>query len=271
MSLIRKIIVAISVFGLPVQALAQSHETSGILKLEYTDGREATVGLEAVNEVLRTVGVRVSTLALPEEALPILEISQTRALSAQETSQLMSHFELSRADLLAEIEAAGREPTVEHGGSLTTHEPGVSPYPKVYDMKAMDAETRSWVLSKFSPLHINHTPDGVGIDEVMTLVSGGPWIWFFELPGDVIGKLTLGYVGLEANAWRISYPGIRPHGGFLNPDYGLVVAYAHGPEEFIMYFNKNNLADSDLNGTNAWVDYSASTPRLLDAPLSPDE
>ena len=170
--------------------------------------------------------------------------------------------------MLAEIKAAGREPTVENGGSMMTSEPGVAPYPKVYDMNAMDADTRVWVHRKFGPLHINHSNEGVGIDEVMTIVSGGPWVWFFELPGDVIGKLTLGYVGLDGEAWRISYPGIRPHGGFLNPEFGLVVAYAHGPEEFTIHFDAENLAGSKLNGTNSWIDMSGDTPNLLEKALN---
>lgn len=268
MKILSKIAVAVAALLMPVQGFADGKETAGILKLEYTDGREATVGVDEVNAVLRTVGVRVGTVPLPEAALPLLEASHTRALTEEEASQMISYFELSREDLLAEIEAAGRQPTVENGGSLTTHEPGVAPYPKVYDMNAMDADTRVWVHGKFSPLHVNHTEDGVGIDEVMTIVSGGPWVWFFELPGDVIGKLTLGYVGLENEAWRISYPGIKPHGGFLDPEFGLVVAYAHGPEEFIMYFDEDNIAGSKLNGTNAWVDFSGSAPKLLDTPLS---
>ncbi|MBY6059544.1 hypothetical protein [Leisingera daeponensis] len=268
MKILSKIAVAVTAFWLPAQGFAEANETAGMLKLEYTDGREATIGVKEVNEVLRSIGVRVSTVPLKEEALPLLAASHTRSLTGEEASLLISHFELSREDLLAEIEAAGRQPTVENGGSLTTHEPGIAPYPKVYDMNAMDADTRVWVHGKFSPLHVNHTEEGIGIDEVMTIVSGGPWVWFFELPEDVIGKLTLGYVGLDGQAWRISYPGIKPHGGFLDPEYGLVVAYAHGPEQFIMHFDEENIAGSKLNGTNAWVDFSGGAPQLLDTPLS---
>ncbi|PRZ42620.1 hypothetical protein [Tritonibacter scottomollicae] len=268
MKLLSKLAVAVAAFWLPAQGFAGAEDTAGILKLEYTDGRPASVGVEDVNTVLRSVGVRVSTVALPKQALPVLEASRSRAVTAEEEAQLISDFALSREDLLAEIAAAGREPTVENGGSLTTSEPGVAPYPKVYDMHKMNADTRVWVHKKFGPLHINHAEDGTGIDEVMTIVSGGPWVWFFELPGDVIGKLTLGHVGPEGEAWRISYPGIRPHGGFLDPEYGLVVAHAHGPEQFEIHFDADNIAGSRLNGTNAWIDISGDKPLLLDAPLT---
>ncbi|MGH1483339.1 MAG: hypothetical protein ACRBM6_32345 [Geminicoccales bacterium] len=268
MNLISKLAMVATVFWLPVQDIAGAEETAGFLKLEYTDGRAAAVGVEEVNDVLRSVGVRVSTVPLPGKALPLLEVSHSRAITDDEAKQMISYFELSREDLLAEIKAAGREPTVENGGSMMTSEPGVAPYPKVYDMNAMDADTRVWVHRKFGPLHINHSNEGVGIDEVMTIVSGGPWVWFFELPGDVIGKLTLSYVGLDGEAWRISYPGIRPHGGFLNPEFGLVVAYAHGPEEFTIHFDEENLAGSKLNGTNSWIDMSGDTPELLEKALN---
>ncbi|KUJ81203.1 hypothetical protein [Ruegeria profundi] len=267
MKLFSKLVMAAAVLCLPAQAFANPEDTAGVLKLEYTDGRAATFGVEDVNAVLQSVGVRVSTVAIPEQALPILEASHSRAITAEEEEQLISDFELTRADLLAEIKAAGRMPTVENGGSLTTFEEGMAPYPKIYDMNKMDAETRAWVHNKFGPLHVNHTDEGVGIDEVMTIVSGGPWVWFFELPGDVIGKLTLGYVGLDGEAWRISYPGIKPHGGFLDPEFGLVVAYAHGPEQFEMRFDADNIAGSRLNGTNAWIDTSGSKPLLLNTPL----
>jgi hypothetical protein len=268
MKLFSKLALAAAVLWSPVQGHAGAEDTAGLLKLEYTDGRPITLGVEDVNTVLHSVGVRVSTVAIPEQARPILEASRHRAITAEEESQLITDFALSRKDLLTEIAAAGREPTVENGGSLTTSEPGVAPYPKVYDMNKMDAQTRIWVHKKFGPLHVNHAEDGTGIDEVMTIVSGGPWVWFFELPGDVIGKLTLGHVGLEGEAWRISYPGIRPHGGFLDPEYGLVVAYAHGPEQFEIHFDADNVAGSRLNGTNAWIDMSGETPLLLDGPLT---
>ena len=104
----------------------------------------------------------------------------------------------------------------------------------------------------------------MGIDEVMTIVSGGQWTWFFVLPDSTVAKLTLGPVGLDGQAWRISYPGLVPHGGFLDAEYGLVVAYAHGPEKFVMRYEEPNVNGSELLGTNSWIDYSGEIPKLLD-------
>jgi hypothetical protein len=101
-------------------------------------------------------------------------------------------------------------------------------------MKSMTSEVMSFLQDKFGKLHVNSSEGGVGIDEVRTIVSGGPWSWFFLLPDNVIGKLTLGHVGIGGQAWRISYPGLVPHGGYMDSEYGLIVAHAHGPKNFVM-------------------------------------
>lgn len=249
---------------LPIHSFADQTGTEGTLKLAYSDGRAVTTGVDNVNAVLRAVGVRVSTLPLPEAALPILKTSQTRAVTQEEADELMSHFSLHRGQLLDEISKAGRKPEAHRGGYLSTSEEGVAPYPKVYDMKAMTPEVMAFLQEKFGKLHVNSAENGVGIDEVMTIVSGGPWTWFFSLPDNVVGKLTLGHVGLDGQAWRISYPGLGPHGGFLDSEYGLVVAYAHGPKNFVMRYEEPSVEGAELLNTNPWIDLSGETPKLLD-------
>ncbi|AXN34853.1 hypothetical protein [Vibrio coralliilyticus] len=246
------------------QSVAKTMSTEGQLTLSYSDGRAPTQGVEKVNEVLKTIGVRVSTVSLPEEAKPILEISKKRALTKEESEKLISLFSLHRGDLLDQIEKAGRLPEAHRGGFLSTSEVGVAPYPKVYDMKAMTPEVMHFLQEKFGKLHVNSSEDGVGIDEVMTIVSGGPWTWFFVLPDNVIGKLTLSHVSLDGDAWRISYPGLVPHGGFLDAPYGLVVAYAHGPKNFVMRYEEPSVEGTETLGTNSWIDFSGDIPKLLD-------
>ena len=249
---------------LPANSYADKFETQGILKLSYSDGRAVTTELNNVNAVLTQVGVRVSEVALPKAASSILKISQTRAINAEETRNLLSIFSLHRGELLAQITEAGREPAVHRGGFLSTSEVGVAPYPKVYDMKALTPEVTVYLQEKFGKLHVNSAENGAGIDEVMSIVSGGPWTWFFLLPNDVIGKLALGYVGLDAMGWRISYPGLVPHGGYLDSESGLVVAHAHGPKNFVMRYEDPSVEGAGVLGTNSWVDLSGETPRLLD-------
>ena len=98
----------------------------------------------------------------------------------------------------------------------------------------------------------------------MTLVAGGPWTWFFLLPDDVIGKLTLGHVGLDGKGWRISYPGLVPHGAYLDPEHGLVVAHAHGPQNFVMRYEDLSVVGAKMLNGNFWIDFTGSTPKLLD-------
>ncbi len=235
------------------------------IKLSFSDGREDAVGLVDINAVLHSVGVRISTVALPEKAKPILETSKTRALSEEEANHLIAAFHLDRAALLDQIEKAGRKPVAEHGGSLTTGEDNMAPYPKVYDMKALSPELTVFLQEKFGKLHVNSTDRGMGIDEVMTIVSGGPWTWFFVLPDNVVGKLTLGHVKTEGLGWRLSYPGLGPHGGFLDSEYGLVVAFAHGPEKFVMRYQDPGVKLDKWMGENPWIDFSnKAAPKLLE-------
>lgn len=233
------------------------------IKLSFSDGRTDVVGVESINAVLRAVGVRVSTVNLPKEAMPILEASKTRALNKDEADKLISIFYLDRKGLLDQIEKAGRKPEANRGGYLSTKEEAMSPYPKVYDMKALSPEVTVFLQDKFGKLHVNSSDNGMGIDEVMTIVSGGPWTWFFVLPNNVVGKLTLGHVGLNDLGWRISYPGLGPHGGFLDAEYGLVVAFAHGPEKFEMRYEEPTVKLSKWMGKNPWIDFSGKTPKML--------
>ncbi len=249
---------------LPVKVYADKTETQGVLKLSYSDGRAATTGLENVNAMLGQVGVRVSEIALPKDALPILKTSHSRVITPEETQELLSIFSLHRGELLDQIDKAGRQPAANRGGFLSTSEVGIAPYPKVYDMKALTPEVTAYLQEKFGKLHVNSAENGTGIDEVMSIVSGGPWTWFFLLPNDVIGKLTLGYVGLGGLGWRISYPGLVPHGGYLDPEFGLVVAYAHGPKNFVMRYEDPSVEGAELLGSNSWVDLTGEIPKLLD-------
>ncbi|MFF7024635.1 hypothetical protein ACFY97_26970 [Streptomyces klenkii] len=236
----------------------------GNLKLSYSDGRPATTGIEAVNRVLRTVGVRVGQVPVPTEAHPILEASKDRALSEEEGTELMSLFSMHRGQLVEQIELAGRRPETHGGGFLNTSEAGVPPYPKVYDMKTMDADALHAVQARFGRLHVNSSDYGVGVDEVMTVVSGGPWTWFYRLPDGVIAKLSVGAVGTGDPAWRVSYPGLGPHGAFLDAEHGLIVAYVHGPEKFVMRYEDPSVDGAQALGTNPWIDFSGDAPRLLD-------
>lgn len=241
-------------------------DDDGYIALHYSDGSPPSVGLDAVNARLRSIGVRVSEVKIPEAAKPMLRASRNRALNPVETRALLGHFNLGRKELVQEVLLAGRSPEMPRGGYLQTSERGVAPYPKVYDMRAMDAATTAFVQRKFGLLHVNSSDAGVGIDEVMTIVSGGPYTWFFVLPQDVVGKLRFGRVGERGVAWRISYPGLVPHGGFFDAQDGLVVAYAHGPETFVMRYEDPSVEGAATLNGNPWIDFASDPPVLLASP-----
>lgn len=243
---------------------AGDRSSQGVLELAFSDGRPAVSGVKNVNQYLKGVGVRVTEVSIPVEAHETIEKSKSQALNDADKQLLLNAFALNRRDLLDQIESAGREPAVPRGGYLSTSEPDVSPYPKVYDMKSMSTEIKHFLQHKFGKLHVNSSEKGEGIDEVMTIISGGHWTWFFVLSDGVVGKLTLGYVDKHGSGWRISYPGLVSHGGFFDSDHGLVVAYAHGPENFIMRYEDPSVEWSDTLGDNPWVDFSYEAPVLLD-------
>lgn len=233
------------------------------IALFYSDGAKPDYGVDAVNQRLQNIGVQVSRVAIPEGAKPILRTSAHRALSGEESEQLIQHFQLGRRELLDAIRSAGRKPEMHRGGYLQTSERGVPAYPKVYDMQALDHETTMFLQHKFGRLHVNSSDAGVGIDEVMTIVAGGPYTWFFVLDDNVVGRLHLGKVHENGQAWRISYPGLVPHGGYFDADHGLVVAYAHGPRQFVMRYDDASVEGHELLGENPWIDFSGKAPRLL--------
>lgn len=225
--------------------------------LRFSDGRPPAHRIEEINAVLGSVGVHLSRITLPESARPLLATSANAPLSAVQQRELLTTFALSREDVLEQIRLAGRQPVLPQGGSLVTRESGVPPYPKVYDLKAMSASDRVAARDKFARLHVNATDDGVGVDEVMTLVAGGPWTWYFLLAKDVVGELQMARITPGVTGWRLSYPGLTPHGGHFQAEDGLVVAYITGPEEWQMRYRAPSVLGAAMLGKNPWIDFGA--------------
>ncbi|MWL86882.1 hypothetical protein GA566_05490 [Cupriavidus sp. SW-Y-13] len=243
-------------------SLTSPASASDFVKLQFSDGRPDVHGTESVNAVLRAVGVRASTVAIPDAVRPILKASQTRATNDDEQQQLLKSFALNRAELLEQIRLAGRTPEVARGGLLGTREGDTAPYPKVYDMKALTPEMQTWALNRYGRLHVNSSDAGPGIDEVMTVVSGGPFTWMFVLPDATVARLTVDRIGESGPAVRLTYPGMGTHAGYMDPKDGLIVAYAHGPESFVIRFDETTAPNAQLLNTNPWVDFTGPVPTL---------
>ncbi|KAF7730137.1 hypothetical protein EC973_002745 [Apophysomyces ossiformis] len=231
-----------------------------IVSLKFSDERPDVVGLD---KILRTIGVRASAVDIPEEAKPILKESRTRALTEEEKTRLISLFYLNREQLLEQVKLAGRQPAVQGGGDLT-EEKGTGPYPKVYDTLAWDQATRKAVLEKYGRFHVNSGDDGTDIDEVMTIVSGGPFRWGFTLQDGVTVRFQVENVGLDDPAVRVSYHGLGMHAGMMDAQQGVMVAFGHGAKVFTMRYDAPGIPHAELLGTNPWVDFSGDMPRVLD-------
>lgn len=233
---------------------AQMRDNRGAI-LRFSDGRDNLNDLAAINKVLGTVGVELDRVKIPKAARPLLEASARAPLSEEEKRQVLEMFSLTREAVLDQARAAGREPVIPGGGSMTSGEAGVPPYPKVYDLKAMQPQDRLHARNKFGRLHVNSTDDGVGVDEVMTLVAGGPWKWYFLLSDKTVVELEMSRVESGGRGWRLSYPGLTPHGGDFYAADGLCVAYITGPAVWKMRYEASGLAGANMLGTNPWIDF----------------
>lgn len=250
--------------GASIVSIAKPAKYEPPATLSFSDGRESAVDLKQINNVLHTVGVHLDEVIIPDQAKTILSISKTKPLSPWQKEKIMSLFELNRKALLKQIRQAGRKPVLDNGGNLSTREEDAPPYPKIYDFKAMDEQDKIDAQNKLSKLHVNHADNGTGVDEVMTLVSGGPWTWFFVLKDNTVAKLSMSKVTRDGPGWRLSYPGLTPHGAFIDAKDGICIAYIHGPKIWQMHYE----ADSDtakLLGTNPWVDFTNDAPVLLES------
>ncbi|MCW8061212.1 hypothetical protein [Agrobacterium tumefaciens] len=185
------------------------------MKLQFSDNRKDVIGLESVNAVLRAVGVRASTIDIPDIVKPILAQSETRATTEEKQKELIAAFGMNRAELLEQIELAGRTPEQHRGGYLGTREGDTAPYPKVYDMMALSPQVHAEVLNRYGRLHVNTSDNGSGIDEVMTVISGGPFTWMYVLAGWRCCPPDSGQDRPERKALRLSYPGVRMHAGWI--------------------------------------------------------
>jgi len=258
----RVVLAVFIIIGLNSCDTTEKKDANMTVKLSFSDNKPEITNLDEINQTLKAIGVRVSELTLPEEAESILEASNKAALTPEQTTKILEYFALDRDALLDQVAKAGRTPVIAGGGSLSTHEEGVPPYPKVYDMKAMGAEGLIAAQVKFGKLHVNSADGNVGVDEVMSLVSGGPWTWFFWLPDNSVAKLSMSRVASKGFGWRISYPGLIPHGAFMDAEEGLCVAYIYGPEVWEMRYKAPGIKGADALGSNPWVDFSTDTPVL---------
>lgn len=236
-------------------ALSANSFAENVVTLKFSDGRTEIKGIEAVNAVLNPIGANVTTLDIPEEAKPTLRISEDRTLTRSEHEFLIKKFHLTQEQLLEQVKLAERTPAVE-GDSFLTDE-------RVYDMKKLDDKSRKAVLEKYGRMHIDSSEDGVDIDEVVTIVNGGPFRWAFTLKDGSIALFQVEKVNLDDKAVRLSYHGLGMHAEIMDAKQGLIITIGLGPKEFNVRY-KADVPHQNLLGTNPWVDFSGIYPVVLD-------
>ena len=103
--------------------------------------------------------------------------------------------------------------------------------------------------------------DGTDIDEVMTVVSGGPFRWGFTLKDGSIARFQIDKVGLQDKAVRISYHGLGMHAGLMDAKQGCWWPSPTGPKAFTMRYQAD-VPHAQLLGTNprADVDITPAPP-----------
>ncbi|MGL4634779.1 MAG: hypothetical protein ACRCWF_02255 [Beijerinckiaceae bacterium] len=227
-------------------------------RLKFSDGRSDLTKLSEINAALMTVGVRLIRVEVPKESIPLLESAIKAPLTAEQKAGVLAAFSLSREAMNEQTRGAGREPVIAGGGSMTSGEAGVAPYPKVYDLKAMGPQDRLNARNKFARLHVNATDSMLGVDEVMTLPVGGPWSWYFQLKNQVVVELQMDRVSPGGLGWRLSYPGLTPHGAYFHSQDGLCIAYITGPEKWTMRYEAPTLTTgADMLGKNPLINFDS--------------
>lgn len=198
------------------------------IRLEFSDGQPALIGIEtidAINAALSIAGAGVWPLDLFAAPFAIRALVAQSDVSGTEIKTLLDHFLLSRERLMETLAMAGRKPNVAGGGDLETRvENQDYGYPQLWTVRADTDYTR------FDRFHVNVSDDGVGVDEVLQMLSGTGVFVHLQSPDGGVLTLRLDCPG-AAQGWLITYDGGRPHIGSLSaatPGTKLVVQ-AFGP------------------------------------------
>jgi hypothetical protein len=177
------------------------------LSLEFSDGRAAPTTFEGVNAELHKIGAGIWPLDLRNHPGNIRDLLAKRKLDQAELQRVQEHFLLPRDRLLEIVRDAGRSTQVPGGGVLTTfvtnHDYG---YPQLFQVEEGVDYTR------FDRFHRNVGPDGIGVDEVFQLLSGGGLVIHQRLEGGEVLTLTL-HCPAPDQGWLGTYDGARPHIG----------------------------------------------------------
>ena len=200
------------------------------LEIEGTDVSWSTVA--EIQEELRQIGIGVWPLPLDGVPADIRPMLRQDSLTEAETARIRDHFLLPRERLLELIADSGRTPNVPGGGALVTSVANQGyGYPQLWVVQGDVDYTR------FDRFHVNVSDAGVGVDEVLQMVSGEGVIVRAEQPDGRVYNLRLDCPSDEA-CWMFCYDAGRSHIGSLSsatPGTKLVVQ-AIGPPEWSLRY-----------------------------------
>ena len=134
------------------------------------DNGPPIVDLDAINEELAEIQMRVIPLDLRPHPEAIRQLLRKPSLDAAESDRVKARFLLSREALLDVIRDAGREPQVKGGGALETR---VLPHDYSYPQLFLVEEGTDY--ARFERFHCNLAEDGsCAVDEVVQMLARGP-------------------------------------------------------------------------------------------------
>ena len=188
--------------------MTQANDTG--IRLLYSAERSALTDLSEINLALAPFGSRIWSLDLSERPQDVRQLLKQETLNVSESTQVQECFLLSRERLLSVIEEAGRVPQVAGGGEMSTlNRTHNITYPQLYIVvPGID-------YSRFDRFHVNVTSDGIGVDEVMQVVSGGGVRLLQHLPGQGLVTLEIDCFD-DDSGWIITYDGAYPHIGSIS-------------------------------------------------------
>ena len=152
------------------------------LRLERGDG-PALAQIGAVNAALAPFGAGVRPLDLGAAPPEIRALIARPTLTGAEAERVKRALLLPRRALLDILAEAGREPHVPGGGALATEVANHGyAYPQLFVVEA-GAD-----YSRFDRFHVNVAEDGIAVDEVMQILSGGGVRILQRLPGGAAAR-----------------------------------------------------------------------------------
>ncbi|MGL5741654.1 MAG: hypothetical protein ACRCXC_03425 [Legionella sp.] len=145
------------------------------LLLEYSAFQQPITSLIHAQELLKKFGTWLWPIDLLHVANEIKLLLKRAEISAAESDEIQKYFALTKEELIKTITDAWRKPHLMHG-FLTTN---------LFVVKANQD------YSCYDRFHVNTSADGVGVDEIMQMISGVSYVLKQQLDNNESIKLRL--------------------------------------------------------------------------------